>query len=272
MSWGYLLRYLQSNLLSVNYRGVSYSDSNTLTNAGYRWSNYGLIPLFDGTNYITNIRIGSVDSDIQELIDEGIHVVIAAGNNYHKIDKPGNPDYDNFINISSVERYYHQGSSPYDDQALIVGNLDTSVINANTEHKSESSETGPGVDLYAPGSNVISACSNTNAFAGVAYYLDSGFKQVNLTGTSQASPQVAGMIALYLQMNPSADPDQVKKLLINRSSNGNLYNTNSNVSYTDLLSLNGGSNKMLYNYLGLRSDGTIKNSLVLNAGSLTLIK
>ena len=272
MSWGYFLQYQESNILSVNYRGVSYSDSNTLTDAGYRWTNYGIPPLFDGVNYFTNVRVGSVDIDIQELIDEGIHVVIAAGNQYHKIDLENGPDYNNYLVISGVTRYYHQGSSPYDDEAFKVGNLDSSVISSNVEHKAHSSETGPGVDLYAPGSNVISACSNTNAFSGVSYYLNSSFKQVNLTGTSQASPQVAGMIALYLQMNPGAKPDQVKKLLINTSAVNNLYNTVSNVAYTDTLSLLGGSNKMLFNQFAIREDGNLKDSIILNNGALTLVK
>lgn len=272
MSWGYFLQYLQSNLSEVNYRGVAYTDSTTVTNASYRWTNYGLVPLFDGTNYLTNIRLNSVDVDVQELIDEGIHVVIAAGNQYHKIDMPGNPDYDNYIVVSGVPRYYHRGSSPYDDEAFKVGNLDSSVVGSNVEHKAHSSENGPAVDIYAPGSNVISACSNTNAFGAVAYYQNSSFKQVNLTGTSQASPQIAGMVALYLQMNPSASPAQVKNWIINKSAVNNLYTTVSNVAYTDTLSLNGGGNRMLYNPFAIRSDGTMKNGIVLNNGAFTLIK
>ena len=40
MSWGYFFSYSQANLSAVNYRGVSYTDSSTLTNASYRWTNY----------------------------------------------------------------------------------------------------------------------------------------------------------------------------------------------------------------------------------------
>lgn len=272
MSWGYFLTYLQANLSGVTYRGNTFTDSNTLTNPTYRWINYGIPPLSDGTNYYTNTRIGSVDADIQELIDEGIHVVIAAGNQSHKIDVAGGDDYDNYMTISGIPRYYHRGSSPFDDEAFKIGNLDSSVVSENVEHKSRSSETGPAVDLYAVGSNVISACSNTNAFSAVDYYLDSGFKQTNMGGTSQASPQVAGAIAIYLQMNPSASPAQVKNWIINKSASENMYDSASDTDYTDLLSLNGGSNKMLYNPFAIKQDGTISGGMVLTDGALSLTK
>lgn len=271
MSWGYFYTYLQSNLNSVTYRGTTYSDSNTLTNANYRWSNYGLVPLFDGTFYYTNVRIGSADSDVQEMIDEGIHVCIAAGNQYHKIDIPGGNDYDNYLTISGSPNNYHRGSSPSDDGALKVGNLDSSVVSANVEHKALSSEQGPGVDLYAVGSNVMSACSNTNVFSATAYSKDSGFKQVVLTGTSQASPQVCGLAALYLQLNPGAKPNMVKNWLINKTAIGNMYDTGSDTAYTDLLSLNGGENRMLYNPLGLAEQRLTSNLTIVN-GAVTLIK
>jgi len=271
MSWGYFYTYREINLNSVTYRGVTYSDSSTLTDAAYRWANYGLIPLTDGTFYYTNVRIGSADSDVQEMIDEGIHVCIAAGNQYHKIDVPGGGDYDNFLTVSGVPNNYHRGSSPFDDQALKIGNLDSSVVSANLEHKAFTSENGPGVDMYAVGSNVLSACSNTNEFGAVTYSKDSGFKQVLLTGTSQASPQVCGLAAIYLQMNPGAKPDQVKKWLINKSTVGNMYTTVSNVAYTDLLSLNGGENRMLYNPFGL-FEQRLTSNLTITDGAVSLIR
>lgn len=271
MSWGYFYTYLENNINSVTYRGTTYTDTDTLTDASYRWSNYGLIPLTDGTFYYTNVRVGSADADIQEMIDEGIHICIAAGNQYHKIDVPGGDDYDNYITVSGSPNNYHRGSSPFDDEAIKVGNLDSSVVSASVEHKSFSSETGPGVDLYAAGSNVMSACSNTNAFSATSYSKDSGFKQVVLTGTSQASPQVCGLIALYLQMNPGAKPNAIKNWLINKTASGNMYNTISDTDYTDLLSLNGGENKMLYNPFGL-FEQKLTSNLTITDGAVSLIK
>jgi hypothetical protein len=34
---------------------------------------------------------------MEELIDAGVHVMVAAGNRSHKIDAPAGDDYDNFM-------------------------------------------------------------------------------------------------------------------------------------------------------------------------------
>jgi len=268
MSWGYSLLYTSIN--SLTYRGVTHTDSETLSNVTYRWWNYGLVPLFNGAQYITNLRQGQVDVDIQELIDEGVHVVIAAGNNYHKIDVPGGEDYNNEIDVGGSQYYYHQGSSPLDDEAFKVGNIDSSVINASTEQKNVSSETGPGVDVWAPGSNIMSCTSNTNEFSSATYQYDPGFKQLNISGTSMAAPQVCGLGALYLQMNPGIKPAQLKKWVIQSATINNLYNNAQSNVYTDLRSLMGGYNRMLYNPVGLYSDGNLEGQIVLQDGALTL--
>lgn len=272
MSWGFFFSYSQANLSAVNYRGVSYTDATTLTNSSYRWTTYGVVPLFDGTLFYTNFRLGSADVDVQEMIDDGIHVCVAAGNQSHKIDVEGGPDYDNFITVSGSTYNYHRGSSPMADLVLRVGSLDSSVISADTEQKVTSSETGPGVDLYAPGANVVSACSNINSFGNVSYSLNASFRQINIGGTSMASPQVCGMSALYLQMNPGVRPDQLKKWIINTAMASNLLYTTTDTDYTNTRSLLGGNNKMLYNPFGIPQDGNLSGGIVLNNAAFTLIK
>jgi hypothetical protein len=51
-----------------------------------------------------------------------------------------------------------------------------------------------------------------------------------------------------------------------------MYNTASDTDYTDLLSLIGGNNKMLYNSFAIRQDGNLTGGLVLNNGALSLTK
>jgi hypothetical protein len=213
-----------------------------------------------------------VDVDVQEMIDEGIHVCIAAGNQYHKIDIDGGDDYDNYITVNGGDYYYHRGSSPLEDDSLRVGSLDSSVVSADVEHKALTSETGPGVDLYAPGANVVSACSNINAFGNVSYSLNTSFRQINIGGTSMASPQVCGLGALYLQMNPGVRPGQLKKWIINTAMASNLLYNTTDTDYTNIRSLLGGNNKMLYNPFGIPQDGNLSGGVVLNDGAFTLIK
>jgi len=254
MSWGYFNRY--TSVTSLTYRGVEYTDANTTGNSSYRWQNYGLVPLGDNIEaYRCNNRISSVDVDVEELIDEGVHVCIAAGNSYHKIDVPGGDDYDNFFNSNNGNIYYHRGSSPYSNNAVIVGNLDI-TYQGGLEHKAESSECGPGVDVYAPGSDIISVSSTDNTegtndiqesgpVPRVQNPLDSNSYLMKISGTSMASPSVCGMLALVLEANPGMSPAQLKTWLTNNSTADLLYEGVTD-DYDDQDSIQGGNNRIAY--------------------------
>jgi subtilisin family serine protease len=233
MSWGYGTYF--DSVTSLTYRGTSYSDTNTTTNSGYRESNYGLVynsGANAGRNFVANVRIASVDTDVEELIDAGVVVTIAAGNRGNKVDVVGGTDYNNFVVTNVGTTYYHRGSSPYSDRAILVGNMDSSLNAAtnpdtsNKDQKAFSSECGPGVDIYAAGTNIMSCTSNTNKFSDAPYYFDNSYRQCNIGGTSMAAPQVAGMAALILQQNPSAKPESVKASLEGLCGDSTLYTSN----------------------------------------------
>jgi subtilisin family serine protease len=245
MSWGYGTFY--NTVTSLTYRGTTYSDGSTTGNASYRFSNYGLNSSSGSpyATYIANVRIASVDTDIEEMIDAGIVVCIAAGNRGTKIDVFGGLDYNNYVTTNSGIKYYHRGSSPYSDRALMVGSIDSTVYDVNNDQKATYSETGPGVSIWAPGTNIMSACSNTNAFGAQSYYLNASFKQVNISGTSMATPQVAGVAALALQLNPTYTPTQVKSSLVENASD-DIYTTGNTTDYSNTRSLLGSGIKMLY--------------------------
>ena len=247
MSWGYL-RYYDS-VINLTYRGVLKTGTDIDTTAK-RWA-FGLPPVWNGIRYMTNVRIPSVDTDLQELIDAGVHVCIAAGNRSHKIDVSGGADYDNFMaaNTGSVE--YQKGSSPYDDEAHIVGNIDSAEHVGGLEQKSASSETGPGVSVYAPGTDIMSAMSTTNTFGATTvnnpYPANATFLINNISGTSMASPQIAGVLALWLQINPGATPAQGLAFINNTAKTAQIYETGSAIDYTDTRSLLGGTNRFAFN-------------------------
>jgi|LauGreDrversion4_2_1035121.scaffolds.fasta_scaffold20468_2 subtilisin family serine protease len=240
MSWGYYTTF--ATLTEINYRGTSYTGTSIDTNAE-RINNFGLMT---AASSVSNIRISSVDTDIQEMIDAGIVVCIAAGNRSHKIDVPSGTDYNNYYNDGSGATYYHRGSSPYDDEAFMVGNIDSTVYDTNNDQKSTSSETGPGVTIYAPGTNIMGACSTINAFTDEPYYLNSSYRQMNISGTSMASPQVAGVCALFLEANPRLTPAQLKSAILANAGTA-IYDTGVNNDWTNYRSLKGGTLKVLYN-------------------------
>lgn len=217
MSWGYSTSV--GSLTSLTYRGTTYSTANDPSfnsnpNAHMR-DTYGLYPYFSNGAYRIPVRITSVDIDVEELIDEGIHVCIAAGNNSFKVDTSSGLDYNNYITRGS-SAYYHRGSSPYSAEAFMVGSLLSE--NATGDRKVGFSTTGPGVDIYAAGDEITSCTSNTNKFSDAAYWGDGNFRQCNINGTSMASPQICGLGAIYLQANPGLTPAELRTVTHNDAS------------------------------------------------------
>jgi len=242
MSWGYGSYFY--NILGGNYRGTNWTGTTRRTDYGMVGSYVSVYNLY---RYV--VRVASVDTDLQEMIDAGIHVCVAAGNSFQKIDVPGGVDYNNYFNSGAFgsNRYYHRGGSPYDDEAIVVGNIDSSVHSGGLEQKAQSSENGPGVDLYAPGTDIMSTSSTINEFNTGNYPQDTNFKIMNISGTSMASPQVCGVGALILQANPHMNPAQLKKYMLAQTASGSIYSTGLDNDYTDSRSIKNGNNRFLVN-------------------------
>ena len=267
MSWGYGHYY--NSISWMYHQGTTYNSASA-SDELFRYANLGL-PNSSGAGagytYSTNTRVGSVDTDVEELIDAGVVVCIAAGNRSHKVDVSGGTDYNNFIvtnNSSSGSIYYHRGSSPYSTRAFMVGSLDSSTFDADLDQKASYSETGPGVNIYAPGTNIMSACSTTNAFSGQSYYLNASYKQVNISGTSMAAPQVCGVAALFLQNNLTASAAQVKSSILNRAQIAAYTGSNSS-SYNNIRALHGSIPRVLYNPYGGTNQLQFSGSLNISA-------
>ena len=233
MSWGYFSRYL--SVTGGSYRGTSWSGNTKLTA-------YGMTGSFDGTGYRHPTRVASVDADIDELVEAGVTVVIAAGNNYHKIATASDPDYNNYYtNSFGQTKYYHRGSSPYSTNAIMVGAIDQALDTDGNEQVAVFSEKGPGVDVYAPGVSIFSATSTTNRFTD-AQYGSTAFRIANIGGTSMAAPQIAGLIATYGEIQPSSTPAQQKAWVTTNSKTQLDVNGNTGSDYTNYRSLMGGTN------------------------------
>ena len=237
MSWGYGNTFGAHGLSNINWRGTDYSTGNA--------QDYGLWTFNQLAPWRIEIRVSSIDVEIQEMIDAGIHVVIAAGNLNYKCEISGGIDYDNYATVNSNNYYYHRGSSPYDDEAIKVGSMSYLSSNATTDQKSDFSNAGPAVDIYAAGHFVVSSLSNTNIHNEGEYYDDTNYKQGVLSGTSMAAPNVAGVVALMCQANPKATPSSIKSSLLAKA--GSAFLTGSNDSDYSTDSTMGGDNKVLFN-------------------------
>jgi subtilisin family serine protease len=78
---------------------------------------------------------------------------------------------------------------------------------------------GSCIDVWAPAAHVLS--SN----------MDADNTTCHLSGTSMAAPHVSGVVALYLQSNPTATPAQVKAALRSRGTWGALQSSPSSPNY-----------------------------------------
>ncbi|MEV4140234.1 putative Ig domain-containing protein [Dactylosporangium sp. NPDC049742] len=77
--------------------------------------------------------------------------------------------------------------------------------------KAGDSNYGTCMDLFAPGSNVLSA------------YHTSDTASTTMSGTSMAAPHVAGAVATYLTGHPSATPAQVHAWVTDNASTGKMF-------------------------------------------------
>ena len=75
----------------------------------------------------------------------------------------------------------------------------------NTDARSSFSNFGACVDLFAPGSGITSAWNTSDTATNT------------ISGTSMATPHVAGVAALYLAVNPSATPSAVQAAVVNNA-------------------------------------------------------
>lgn len=142
--------------------------------AGLDWVRANLQQPAVVTVAISSDASTAMDSAVSSLVNEGVSVVVAAGNN------------------SRDACEYSPARAP---QAITVGATSVNDSRANF------SNFGACLDLFAPGDQITSA------------HFDSDTALFTRSGTSQAVPLVAGVIANLLERAPSSSPAAVASFL-----------------------------------------------------------
>jgi len=176
----------------IEWNGVTYDASNPGP-SGWTWE--GIEADFGVRERVGTIpsHYAALNADIEDAIEDGIVVIAAAGNENYYIAEEGDTEWNNRVYIQGLGGwiYMNRGGSPSGTRGIInVGSLQ-----GNNNKRSTFTNYGPGIDVFAPGSSIHSAF-NSSGTPDPKYSQGTGNYFASISGTSMASPQVCGLIAL----------------------------------------------------------------------------
>ena len=296
-SWGYQAAFSIINTVSYKFRGstgtfiggASVTDQVTAMKHGLNNQVTGAF-----RSWSSSSRSNSTDTAGNEMMTGGnIHYVAAAGNNNQRlgvgVDDPDRLNYmsDNYYSTTDPRSEFPSGTVPCNHRdwmtpqglgfieafdpnfhpTICVGAMDDEVNVDLSERKASYSNNGPGIDVWAPADETLAA-----GLTGQASYEDfqrrdnNVFFDANFNGTSAAAPVVTGLVALYLQGNPTATQRQVKNfietkgsVLVENSLYQDQYSNDSTTTYwTGSFNLRGASRRIARDLSATNVKPTIK--------------
>ena len=172
-------------LVAVRVLNCSGSGTNSGVIAGVDW-----VTAHHNSPAVANMSLGgsassALDTAVRNSINSGVVYAIAAGNN--------------------------NGDACRKSPARVTEGL-TVGATTSTDARASYSNYGACLDLFAPGSSITSAWYSSNTATNT------------ISGTSMATPHVAGVAALYLDANPNASVSQVNSAVVGGATAGVVIN------------------------------------------------
>lgn len=227
----------------IVYRGTDFDPGRTLTQAELQARGC----YCPNANLEMNIPyyFTARNADIQDAIDDGIIVVVAAGNDSWKTVNSTDQDFNNTIYLPylgvNYVWYLHRGtgSGAGYEPTINVGAMDHTV----DERKATFSECGSVVDIYAAGV-AINSSLHTSYFYGGADPRNGSYYRGKYQGTSMASPQVCGVLAILAESWPNMSQTQAQQWLTDNAEDDAMFDSEAD-DPMDRTSLQGAPNRIL---------------------------
>ena len=171
-----------ATLIPVRVLDCSGSGSNSGVIAGLDWI---VAHHISGKAAVVNMSLGggastALDTAVQNVINDGIVMVVAAGNS----------------NVDACNTSPARATN-----ALTVGATGQYSTGETTDSRSSYSNYGPCLDIFAPGSRI------TSSWIGCSAAINT------ISGTSMAAPHVAGVAAVLFGRYPSSTASQIASML-----------------------------------------------------------
>jgi len=298
-SWGYFAGFNSGTTVNYSFKGSTGSFT------GYASNSTGVQAMAYGMNsgsvynrqFATSSRSDSTETAGDEMVNAGVIYVTSAGNSNQRLglglsdphlndylttlnssdSRTGVPGYNVAGTVPSGHRnYIHPANIGYNTTtdyhpAVCVGAMDDFIESNYQERKASYSNNGPGVDVWAPADETLSAgmrAANGDQLGTEVNFsrYNSNFVDRYFNGTSAASPVVAGVVALFLQSKPSATSAEVKDFIRTQASQmlpnsewSNPYPTDNDAEYwRDDFNNRGAANRVIYDPTA--SDAEVKIS------------
>jgi len=261
-SWGYFGGFNSNTQVYYSWKGATGNFTGyAFDDTGIQAYAYGISGGSTyNRQYTTSSRSNSTETAGDEMIAAGVVFVGASGNSNQRVgvgsDDAHINDYFTTLNAadsrsgipgadsggstcpSGHRNWLHPANIGFDSAndfhpSINVGALDDVINDSYEGYREETyaemkvsySNNGPGVDVFAPADETLTAgmrAANGDGLVNETNYAryNSNFVDRYFNGTSAASPVVCGLVALFLESNPTASCADAKNFILTHGSAG----------------------------------------------------